>query len=101
MHMKKKSLRIILYLAICEFRFRVASQIGKVLRGYVYRGRIGGEKAIGFFRSKLSEDPSVGILCYDEYLPFLEGEYIYSYGKKQDDLAHSHLLFDCLLSNKF
>ena len=54
------------------------------------------EKAIAFFREKLNEDPSVGILCYDEYLPFLQGENVYSYGKKQDDLAHSHLLFDCL-----
>ena len=54
------------------------------------------EKAIGFFRSKLCEDSSVGILCYDEYLPFLKGEHVYSYGKKTDDLAHSHLLFDCL-----
>lgn len=54
------------------------------------------EKAIGFFREKLKADPSVGILCYDEYLPFLQGENVYSYGKKQDDLAHSHLLFDCL-----
>lgn len=54
------------------------------------------EKAIGFFREKLSEDPNSGILCYDEYLPFLRGEYVYSYGQKQDDKAHSHLLFDCL-----
>ena len=54
------------------------------------------EKAIAFFREKLNEDSSVGILCYDEYLPFLQGENVYSYGKKQDDLAHSHLLFDCL-----
>ena len=54
------------------------------------------EKAIEFFREKLKADPSVGILCYDEYLPFLQGENVYSYGKKQDDLAHSHLLFDCL-----
>ncbi len=54
------------------------------------------ENAIGFFRDKLSEDPSVGILCYDEYLPFLTGKHVYSYGKKMDDLAHSHLLFDCL-----
>jgi hypothetical protein len=54
------------------------------------------EKAVEFFREKLKADPSVGILCYDEYLPFLQGENVYSYGKKQDDLAHSHLLFDCL-----
>jgi L-threonylcarbamoyladenylate synthase len=54
------------------------------------------EKAIGFFREKLSSDPLAGILCYDEYLPFLQGEYVYSYGRKQDDKAHSHLLFDCL-----
>ena len=54
------------------------------------------EKAIGFFRERLSEDPNSGILCYDEYLPFLRGEYVYSYGQKQDDKAHSHLLFDCL-----
>ena len=54
------------------------------------------EKAIRFFREKLSRDPSVGILCYDEYLPFLQGEHVYSYGLKQDDRAHSHLLFDCL-----
>jgi L-threonylcarbamoyladenylate synthase len=54
------------------------------------------EKAIGFFREKLAEDPKVGILCYDEYLPFLQGEYVCSYGEKQDDKAHSHLLFDCL-----
>ncbi len=54
------------------------------------------QKAIGFFREKLSDDPKSGILCYDEYLPFLRGEYVYSYGEKQDDKAHSHLLFDCL-----
>ena len=54
------------------------------------------EKVIGFFREKLAEDPTVGILCYDEHLPFLHGEHVYSYGEKSDDRAHSHLLFDCL-----
>ena len=54
------------------------------------------DKVIGFFREKLAEDPSVGILCYDEHLPFLQGEHVYSYGQKSDDKAHSHLLFDCL-----
>ena len=53
-------------------------------------------KAIAFFRARLAENPNVGILCYDEHLPFLNGENVYSYGKKEDDLAHSHLLFDCL-----
>jgi len=53
-------------------------------------------KAIAFFRARLAEDPTVGILCYDEHLPFLKGENVYSYGKKEDDMAHSHLLFDCL-----
>ncbi len=54
------------------------------------------QKAIAFFRDRLAENPQVGILCYDEHLPFLSGENVYSYGKKEDDLAHSHLLFDCL-----
>ena len=54
------------------------------------------EKVIGFFREKLAEDSTVGILCYDEHLPFLQGEHVYSYGEKSDDKAHSHLLFDCL-----
>ena len=54
------------------------------------------DKVIGFFREKLAEDPTVGILCYDEHLPFLKGEHVYSYGEKSDDKAHSHLLFDCL-----
>ena len=54
------------------------------------------KKAIAFFRARLAENPQVGILCYDEHLPFLSGENVYSYGKKEDDLAHSHLLFDCL-----
>ena len=53
-------------------------------------------KAIAFFREKLAQDPTVGILCYDEHLPFLQGEHVYSYGEKSDDRAHSHLLFDCL-----
>ena len=54
------------------------------------------EKVIGFFRDRLAEDPTVGVLCYDEHLPFLKGEHVYSYGEKSDDKAHSHLLFDCL-----
>ena len=54
------------------------------------------EKAIAFFRERLAQDPSVGILCYDEHLPFLQGEHVYSYGERSDDRAHSHLLFDCL-----
>ena len=54
------------------------------------------DKVIGFFRDKLAEDPTVGILCYDENLPFLKGDHVYSYGEKSDDKAHSHLLFDCL-----
>lgn len=54
------------------------------------------DKVIGFFRDKLAEDPTVGILCYDEHLPFLKGDHVYSYGEKSDDKAHSHLLFDCL-----
>ena len=54
------------------------------------------DKVIGFFRDKIAEDPTVGILCYDEHLPFLKGDHVYSYGEKSDDKAHSHLLFDCL-----
>ena len=54
------------------------------------------EKVIGFFRDRLAEDPTVGVLCYDEHLPFLKGEHVYSYGEKSDDKAHSHLLFECL-----
>lgn len=54
------------------------------------------DKVIGFFRDRLAEDPAVGVLCYDEHLPFLQGEHVYSYGEKSDDKAHSHLLFDCL-----
>ncbi|MBQ3489233.1 MAG: threonylcarbamoyl-AMP synthase [Clostridia bacterium] len=53
-------------------------------------------KAIAFFQARLEEDPEIGILCYDEHLPFLKGKNVYSYGKKEDDKAHSHLLFDCL-----
>jgi L-threonylcarbamoyladenylate synthase len=53
-------------------------------------------QAVGDFLKKQALDPTVGILCYDEHLPFLSGENVYSYGKKEDDLAHSHLLFDCL-----
>ena len=54
------------------------------------------QKAIAFFRARLAEDEKAGILCYDEHLPFLKGENVYSYGKREDDQAHSRLLFDCL-----
>ena len=54
------------------------------------------ERAVLFFRRKLEENSSAGILCYDEYLPHLTGNYIYSLGAKEDELAHSHHLFDCL-----
>lgn len=54
------------------------------------------ERAISFFREKLNGNRSVGILCYDEYLPYLKGNHIYSLGKEDDEFAHSHHLFDCL-----
>ena len=54
------------------------------------------ERAISFFRRKLSENKTAGVLCYDEHLPCLTGEFVYSLGAKEDELAHSHRLFDCL-----
>ena len=54
------------------------------------------QRTILFFRKKLRENPNVGILCYDEHLPYLNGTHIYSFGAKHDELSHSHHLFDCL-----
>ena len=54
------------------------------------------ERAVIFFQKKLAEIKNAGVLCYDEYLPHLAGDHIYSLGAKEDELAHSHRLFDCL-----
>ncbi len=54
------------------------------------------ERAVLFFQRKLTEHQTAGILCYDEHLPYLKGEFVYSLGAKDDELAHSHRLFDCL-----
>lgn len=54
------------------------------------------ERAVIFFQKKLAENKNTGVLCYDEYLPHLAGDHIYSLGAKEDELAHSHRLFDCL-----
>ena len=54
------------------------------------------ERAVLFFRRKLAENKTAGVLCYDEHLPYLTGDYVYSLGAKEDELAHSHRLFDCL-----
>lgn len=54
------------------------------------------ERAVIFFQKKLAENKNAGVLCYDEYLPHLAGDHIYSLGAKEDELAHSHRLFDCL-----
>ncbi len=70
-------------------------------RAKVYLLRDGGSadfdgRAIAFLRERLSEDPSVGILCFDEYAPQLAGENLLTFGAKNDEKAHSRLLFDRL-----
>ncbi|MBQ9748703.1 MAG: threonylcarbamoyl-AMP synthase [Clostridia bacterium] len=54
------------------------------------------ERAIAFLRERLTESPDVGILCFDEYAPHLSGKNVLTFGKKDDEAAHSHLLFDRL-----
>ena len=53
-------------------------------------------RAVAFLQEKLRDDPSAGILCYDEYLPYLDGKNVMSLGKKNDEAEHSRRLFDCL-----
>ncbi len=54
------------------------------------------EKVIRFLQEKLEKEPKTGILCFDEYAPLLSGEHILTFGAKEDEKAHSHLLFDRL-----
>ncbi len=53
-------------------------------------------RLIAFLQEQLESDPETGVLCFDEYLPYLEGENILSFGAKEDEAAHSRLLFDRL-----
>ena len=53
-------------------------------------------RAIAFLQKKLHEDPETGVLCFDEYAPLLTGKNVLTFGKKDDEKAHSHLLFDRL-----
>ncbi len=53
-------------------------------------------RAIAFLREELAHDPKTGVLCFDEYAPLLDGEYVMTFGAKDDETAHSKLLFDRL-----
>ena len=53
-------------------------------------------RAIAFLQEKLRENPDVGILCFEEYLPHLVGKNVMSFGRRDDEAAHCRRLFDCL-----
>ncbi len=53
-------------------------------------------RVIHFLQERLAEDPSAGILCFDEYAESLSGDYIMTFGAKEDEKTHSRLLFDRL-----
>ncbi len=70
-------------------------------RAKVYLLRDGGNgefdrRVVDFLHEQLEKDPSTGILCFDEYASALCGENVLTFGKKDDEHAHSHLLFDRL-----
>ncbi len=67
----------------------------------VYLIRDGGgedfdSRVIAFLREKLCQAPETGVLCFDEYAALLDGSNILTFGAKDDEKAHSHLLFDRL-----
>lgn len=53
-------------------------------------------RAVLFLEQRLREEPAIGILCFDEYGPYLHGKNVMTFGKKQDDAEHARRLFDCL-----
>lgn len=53
-------------------------------------------RAVAFLRERLEENPAAGVLCFDEYGPYLHGKNVMTFGKKQDDAEHAKRLFDCL-----
>ncbi len=53
-------------------------------------------RVIAFLKERLAESPDIGVLCFDEYAPCLDGKNIMTFGKKDDEATHSHLLFDRL-----
>ncbi len=53
-------------------------------------------RVIRFLQEKLEKEPKTGILCFDEYAPYLSGGHILTFGAKADEKAHSRLLFDRL-----
>ena len=53
-------------------------------------------RALAFLQARLRENPKVGVLCFDEYLPHLVGTNVVSFGSKEEDAEHSRRLFDCL-----
>jgi L-threonylcarbamoyladenylate synthase len=79
---------------------------GMKYRHYAPRAKVylikdaGGEdfdsRVTAFLQEKLREDPETGILCFDEYAEVLTGKNVLTFGKKDDEKAHSHLLFDRL-----
>ena len=79
---------------------------GMKYRHYAPRAKVclirsaGGEdfdaRAIDFLKKKLAESPNTGILCFDEYAPHLQGENVLTFGRRDDEAAHSRLLFDRL-----
>ncbi len=54
------------------------------------------KRVISFLQEKLAESPDIGILCFDEYAPYLDGKNVLTFGRKDDEAAHSHMLFDRL-----
>lgn len=79
---------------------------GMKYRHYAPRAKVylikdaGGEdfdrRVTEFLKEKLAEDPETGVLCFDEYAESLTGKNVLTFGKKDDEKAHSHLLFDRL-----
>ncbi len=54
------------------------------------------KRVIRFLQEKLAKAPETGILCFDEYEPHLSGKNVLTFGAKEDEKAHSRLLFDRL-----
>ena len=46
--------------------------------------------------SYLSERPDVGVICFDEDLPYLSNAYVISCGSACDTLTQAKMLFECL-----
>ena len=54
------------------------------------------DKVEKYISDAISNDPNVGVLCFEEMTKNIKGKYVVNFGKANDAAAHAHMLFSAL-----